>query len=263
MKDIWRISAAFLPDDGIQVVENRVDDFFRLHWHEFYEIEYILSGSGRYSLNGKPYPAEPGTLFFFTYMDFHEIKATEPLIILNIRFDERWIEPSFASDLYQSVAINDFDNSLLIRLYEAFIRNNTHRNKYMEYMLSGVLIEIIQRAGKAVPPSEYQGLSPAVYHAMQYIHLHFREEISATDIAKDSGFSPNYFSTLFKEQTGMSIKHNILEHRVEYAKRLLRYTDLSITDICYVVGFNSTSSFFKAFTHIVGVSPRDYKRQAD
>lgn len=261
MQDILRLSAASLPSDGFDITYNTVNEFYRLHWHEFYEIEFIISGSGRYLINGVSYPALPETLFFSTYMDVHEIIADSPLEILSIKFDEHRIEPSLSNDLHRSGTFPNFDTSLIFKLADAFREDGAHQKLYIEYLFTCILIEIVRKTKKSADKSSLNATIPEITQAMQYIHLHFRENITASDIAQNSGFSPNYFSTLFKEQTGISIKQHIIEHRIDYAKRLLYYTDLSVTDICYVVGFNSNSAFFKAFSSIVGVSPREYRQK--
>lgn len=260
MKEIERFSTSFLSDNGLQIEEKILNKNIPLHWHEFYEIEFILSGSGRYLQNGISYPALPNTMFFSSYMDFHEIKCDTHLEILSIKFDERWVEPALSGELYQSAVFKKFDSALPIRLKQCFDEHNPHKKLYLENMLTCLLVEIIKNNVSPIAHSPLTDMSPAVMQAMQYIHLHFHENISATDIAKNSGYAVAHFSTIFKAQTGKSIKHHITAHRIEYAKRMLRYTDIPITDICYLSGFNAFSSFFRAFSETVNISPREYRK---
>ncbi|MGA7172944.1 MAG: helix-turn-helix domain-containing protein [Candidatus Dormiibacterota bacterium] len=54
-----------------------------------------------------------------------------------------------------------------------------------------------------------------------------------------------------------------LRHRMERASELLRTASLTVTEICLLVGFQSLGSFSAQFTRVVGMSPTQYRREAD
>lgn len=58
---------------------------YNTHWHEFYEIEIILSGEGTYTVDGVEYPIKKGMLFFMSPFNFHSVNTTES-DIYNIMF---------------------------------------------------------------------------------------------------------------------------------------------------------------------------------
>lgn len=55
------------------------------HWHEFYEIEYVLNGSGECQINNSCFEMKKGMLFFMTPVDFHTVKGADATVI-NIMF---------------------------------------------------------------------------------------------------------------------------------------------------------------------------------
>ena len=67
--------ADYLGKEDISAVRKSFDGKYKSHWHEFYEIEYIISGSGIYEIDGIEYKITPGTLFFMTPVDFHNVNA--------------------------------------------------------------------------------------------------------------------------------------------------------------------------------------------
>ena len=69
-------------------VNRRNIDSFPLHWHNYFEIEIILSGRGRHLLNGTEYGLERGDCYLLTPVDFHEVQVLEPVELINISFDE-------------------------------------------------------------------------------------------------------------------------------------------------------------------------------
>ena len=64
MKKINRLSKKLASAEGLAILKNEIKTAYPLHWHEFYEIEYILSGRGSYVMEGAEYEIFPGCLFF-------------------------------------------------------------------------------------------------------------------------------------------------------------------------------------------------------
>ena len=77
--------ADYLGKEDISAVRKSFDGKYKSHWHEFYEIEYIISGSGIYEIDGIEYKITPGTLFFMTPVDFHNVNANN-VELYNIQF---------------------------------------------------------------------------------------------------------------------------------------------------------------------------------
>jgi AraC-like DNA-binding protein len=78
-------------------------------------------------------------------------------------------------------------------------------------------------------------------------------------IAKAVNVSANYFSTLFKQATGLNFADYVARVRVEKAKNLLQNPNLRISEIAFDVGFQSLSQFNRSFRRIAGVSPKEYR----
>lgn len=96
---------------------------------------------------------------------------------------------------------------------------------------------------------------------MEYLHSHFCDyDISAQCIAEAVGIGVNRTNAIIKESTGMSCKTYLTQLRLEQAKKLLMETDISVTDICGQVGYNSASHFIKVFRTAVGQTPDAFRR---
>ena len=96
--------------------------------------------------------------------------------------------------------------------------------------------------------------------AMDYIEKHYQEEITLEDVAKQVGLSSNYFSRLFKSQTGTNFSDKILSFRMEKAKEILRDTDYNIKDITYMVGYVDPNYFTKLFKKYTGKNASEYRK---
>lgn len=94
-----------------------------------------------------------------------------------------------------------------------------------------------------------------------YIQHHLSEPITAEDIAKELYLSRPYLSRKFIEETGESLTDFILKEKTEEAKRLLRYTDKSLTAISNYLGFSSQSHFSRVFKKYANCTPGEYREK--
>ena len=97
--------------------------------------------------------------------------------------------------------------------------------------------------------------------AIQYIDLHFAENPSIATVAEAIGKSPNYFSKYFKKSTGLYYSDYLNVRKTECAEMLLRFSNMSVTDICFNCGFNSLSNFLRVFKELKGMRPGDYRKK--
>ncbi len=94
-----------------------------------------------------------------------------------------------------------------------------------------------------------------------YVQHHLSDAIKTEDIARALYISRPYLSKKFKEDTGENITEFILKEKTEEAKRLLRYSDKSLTAIGSYLGFSSASHFSRVFRTYVGSTPREYREK--
>ena len=104
--------------------------------------------------------------------------------------------------------------------------------------------------------------SSAIKRAEYYILENYTRKVSLEEIAKASGFSPPYFSTIFKEEMGENLSSYLNRLRVEKAKIMLINTNYALKKIARSSGFEDQSWFSKIFKHYTGTSPGKYRNQA-
>lgn len=98
-----------------------------------------------------------------------------------------------------------------------------------------------------------------VNEAIIYINDHFTEMITLQDVADLVKVSKNYFSELFKRETGLNFIDYIIQQRVKRAKELLQTTRLNVYEVAEKSGFNDVKYFSKLFKKLVGMSPKQYQ----
>ncbi|MCB0697065.1 MAG: AraC family transcriptional regulator [Chitinophagaceae bacterium] len=94
---------------------------------------------------------------------------------------------------------------------------------------------------------------------LAYISHRLDEEIKLEEMSRLTGYSPFHLHRVIKQELGMTIGAFIKQQRIETAAQLLVLTDTPIAEIKYLVGYTNDSSFSKAFSSIMNVSPRNFR----
>ena len=102
----------------------------------------------------------------------------------------------------------------------------------------------------------------AVRRARDLIDRDYAEPLDLDAMAREAGYSRFHFARGFAEAYGETPRAYLTRRRIERAKALLRSANLSVTEICVLVGFSSLGSFSARFRELVGRSPSDYRDDA-
>lgn len=98
---------------------------------------------------------------------------------------------------------------------------------------------------------------------VEYINNHLDQAVDLTKLAEISHFSPYHFHRITRAFMGEPIGTYIVRVRLETAARLIRYTDMSVAEIAYRVGYDVPASLSKAFKQQYGISPSEYRTNKD
>ena len=101
--------------------------------------------------------------------------------------------------------------------------------------------------------------SKLLMQVTNYVQHNLSRPVDVDDLAKTLFISRTHLASRFKQETGMTLTDFILGEKVEEAKRLLRYSDKSLTLIANYLGFSSQSHFTRIFKKYSGQTPREYR----
>ncbi|MGL9747675.1 helix-turn-helix domain-containing protein [Enterococcus sp. DIV0170] len=133
---------------------------------------------------------------------------------------------------------------------KSFDYNNLHA------MQLKIIYDFTQRVQEAKIPL---GKSSVMYQAMHYITSNTNKALSVSEVAEAVGLSRAYFSSKFKEEFGMSVNSFINKCRLEEAKNLLSYTNMSISEISNYLDYSSQSYFQRVFKDHFELTPRQFR----
>lgn len=104
-------------------------------------------------------------------------------------------------------------------------------------------------------------LSPKVRQAAAYIQMNYQSDLSVILLSELTQITPNYLSSIFKKEMGVSLIAYISQTRIYAACELLRNTNKVLKEICSDVGYPDVRHFSKVFHSIMGMSPGEYRRR--
>ncbi|MBV9381105.1 MAG: helix-turn-helix transcriptional regulator [Streptosporangiaceae bacterium] len=102
----------------------------------------------------------------------------------------------------------------------------------------------------------------ALRKARDRIDRDYADRIGIAALAEGAGYSREHFIRAFRSAYGETPGHYRTRRRVERACELLHSANLTVTEICHLVGFTSLGTFSARFAEITGMSPTAYRRQA-
>ena len=262
---------SYFPDKNIYVKYQEWDVPYAsmIHAHDFYELEFVTEGSGFELINGKYFEKKRGTVTISTPADYHFFEINEKTAVIDIMFTEQIIPSGFANQLFSKgyprlVKLSEEKTRNLISVCETLskvdIYNGTIRQKIEKNLLESVLLIILSQFEEYGEVKSYKKAND-IDVVLQYIDLHFEENPSLAEVAEVIGKSPAYFSRFFKRSTGLYYSDYLNVRKVECAEMLLRFSNMSITDIGFSSGFNSLSNFLRVFKDSKGIPPGDYRKK--
>lgn len=98
--------------------------------------------------------------------------------------------------------------------------------------------------------------------ARAYLDSNYTNAVTIQYVSQEAALSPYHFIRLFCRLYKQTPHQYLIQRRIDRAKELLRMSELSITDICLEVGFESLGSFSTRFRKDTGLSPSEYRKNA-
>ena len=251
-----------------------------LHKHDCLELNYVLEGEGYNCFCAEKCKLVPGDLYLINNQEYHFAINKKNLRMIIIVFDANLVWENNTFDYLYLKTFFCWGNPSVRRVrgdWEHSVKavqvihqiENEWKDKRVGYelMIKSLLLELLTLIFRFASEStelkteahifekNYSKLKPA----LEYIALHFSEDMKLEDLAKMSYLSPHYFSTIFKETTRTSLSAYIQKVRINHACQLLKTTKLDIAHIAAECGFNSVSYFNKIFRSWIDCTPLEYR----
>lgn len=249
------------------------------HTHGGYEIYYFLSGDMSYFVEGKHYTASPHDLFITNHRELHTptIHSDHPYGRCYIQFESNFLA---AFDAFDYGLLSPLDHrplgtankidhtfvtsygihKLFAQLETTLATPDRYTSLETQLLLTSILLAIKRISLHAMDAHAYQPTEEKIYQITHYIQDHIDTPLALDSLATTFYMNKYYLSHFFKKHTGFTLKEYILSKRILLAKTLI-LQGVPITEVCYAVGFNDYSCFYKAFTKLEHQSPKAFSQE--
>jgi len=251
----------------------------RDHFHDSYEMYYLLSGERYYFIKDRTYHIVKGNLVLINRYELHRtLDANVPSwerILINFR--PEFLVSDNTDRIKRLVSVFNAGSSVLSFTVKGqtiiedilfkLLGEADSANSNFEEMLAAYLIQLLVFTSRFAGQNTLSADSFIHYihkkaiPIVQFINSHYMEPLSLNTLAKLFYMSPYYLCKVFKESTGFTCIEYLNQVRVKEAQTLLRRSDSNVTEVSEKVGFGSVSQFGRVFKEISGVSPLKYRKK--
>lgn len=252
----------------------------KYHYHDYYEIYYLLSGHRHYYIENKRYSIQKGTILFIDKNEIHksvdtEIADHERLVLyfsspfLSRFHDEHtrlMLSPFTEGNRKIQFDIRDqgYVERLLFQLHNEFNQPDAlGRELYFESLLIQLLLFAARKQQEGHPDNRDDPMNARMADIIEYCNQQFREDLRLEPLADRFHISSFYLSRLFKRTTGFTFKEYINTLRIREAEKLLRESNDKIIHISEQVGFANVSHFNRKFKQVTRMSPKEFKKMTN
>ena len=243
----------------------RFDTYFNLnfstHLHRNYELVYVWKGRIRLTVNGVEHPVCEGEYALILSHQIHAIRTEGAAQIWIAVFDEGFV-PLFASQMKGKEGRSPVfrcpsDVDQLIKEHLILSNGSSLMQNACFYMACHQYLSQNQPLQKREP------CDTKIYLMLDYVAEHYRENISLATLAAQFGYEYHYLSHLLRNDFQIRFSDLLNQYRTDHAVRLLKTTQLSMSQIAMESGFQSVRSFNHTFRTLIGCAPGEYAKQSD
>lgn len=254
-----------------------------IHEHEFYEFFYVYSGTCINKIQEKKQVCQAGDLCIIPPKTKHSIAVFDDSVIINVMIKSSTFHATFFGMFTNHNALSRFfshtlyekteNNYLLFHtqadpvtrslIEDIYIEYYGHK-KYSDSLLDSYLLTFWcmllrnhENHLESFLNTAHQNL--ALPDILNYFQTNFTD-ITLSSAADYFGFSVPHFSKLIKDNTGQTFVQLIRTIRLEKACRALKTTDLSISSVCEIIGYENPEHFNRIFKEHFHMTPGEYRR---
>ena len=141
----------------------------------------------------------------------------------------------------------------------SLLKRQPDRRRTNQFTMGLLFLELVNHGETLEAGGPSGGRDQAVMEALAYIQSNYRTA-SLTALANQMNLPDYALSKLIKTETGSTFKELLQQKRLHQAARLIRETDLPVSDVITLVGYDNTSYFYRVFREEFGLTPREYRQ---
>lgn len=264
-------------------LDQYVDHFVPWHWHKPVELFYIESGTVEYNLPGGKitFPAGSGGLLNSNILHATRgiSRTSENVELCHIfdpslisggtgsRIEKKYVLPLISVPQAEMIPLYPEDKEqkkILDMIWKAFQIPETEYGfeVHLRAVLSEIWLRVFQLAGPLLEaPPKMRKNNDKIKDLMVYVHRHYQEKLSVSELAASVFLSERECFRIFQECLHMTPMQYIQNYRLQMACQMLLESKATITEISHACGLGSSSYFGKVFREYRKCTPGQYRAQ--
>lgn len=226
----------------------------------------VLSGSGTLMYDNKSYPLHTGSCFFINCMTpyYHQSSSTDPWELIWVHFHGATSKEyyryfsSLSSPVWAPQSFQDLKDKM-----ERLLDVNHHSDLSAEIASSRLIMDILSIILEDIKCA-HEILTPAqqkMQEVRQFLDAHYTDKFSLDELSGLFFLSKYHLCREFKECFGISPNQYVISKRITMAKKLLRFSDLSLDDIAEKCGFYDKSYLNRQFKNSEGQTATEFRKK--
>lgn len=248
------------------------------HYHDAYEIFYLVSGDLSYFVGDKTYHLVSGMLLFINVNEIHKLVNLSGAVFerITLQFKRELIADllpkegefdvfsAFQADTHL-LRLDGSEQSTVEELFDRMVHESLRQPPGHAYYIKILLIELLIYLKRKADSSQNQlagcpqQVHPKIIAIVNFINGNYSQRITLDSISRQFYISPSYLCKMFKDSTGFTLIEYVNNVRIKEARLLLRNTDAKMGEIAERAGFESLTHFGRIFKELTGCTPLKYR----
>ncbi|MFK0521684.1 helix-turn-helix domain-containing protein [Paenibacillus illinoisensis] len=247
--------------DDFAIIRNARQIAFPTHMHSAIEVLYVFSGTQSVEISDVSYELQPGDAavifpdIIHRYVKSGQQTGNAILLIINPKVFEGMFPDFNQLQPVTPLVLKKYVHKDAVYAFRKVKKEDDYAIKLgwahiiLSHLLSHTQLEQRQRTPVLDMPQKI----------MEYMANHFTEPLSLDTLAAEFNVSKYYISHIFSTRIQMNFRNYLSMLRVEYAAKLIRTTNVSLTTVSSSAGFESQRTFNRVFQAMYGITPREFR----
>ena len=227
-----------------------------LHWHDECELIFVERGSMEVFTSGKTYQISQGNAMFFDSRILHKMVSVDESTLLMVMVFDRAIINDFAADITLSSPLIT-DGKSVHEAYKITLGELQNKQPMYTVVTSAAICALMARLFRENTTAHKKptdGVDDRFSALLSELEVN-AEHYTLDDAAKFMNMNASYLSRLFTQKTGVNLIYYINRMRIQKAIKLMKSSDLSMTEISSRCGFGTIRNFNDIFKKYTGYAP--------
>lgn len=261
----------------------------KLHKHHYFELIYVMEGTGIHNINHNHYNFSQGDVFLLTPDDAHTFLVDTPTKFCIVDFTKSFFSRNaFRSDDKMELTeffkrleyvfhnhhpmsgniISSDDRELFGVLVERLVLENQNYRTYSEIITQNIVFLLLHLVARQIQQENYLHITKInpkskVHDIIAYVqqHIYDKELLKIENLGSIFHKSADHLNRYFKIETGATIKDYITKYKMSLVRTRLRFSELTISEIAHELSYTDESHLNKIFRNQFGKTAKQYRSE--